>query len=125
MTKQEFNVFFKNECNSRGFRKVKKYFYLLGTEVMCSIHLQKSNYGNVYYVNYCFYIGDFRQCKDYPTHYDADIVGRINVMSKTQQYQGKCFMTSMIEYDEYTAEEYDDEWIEGETIIIEGERQDE
>lgn len=27
--------------------------------------------------------------------------------------------------DEYTAEEYDDEWIEGETIIIEGERQDE
>ncbi|MBR4020523.1 MAG: hypothetical protein IKI99_04350, partial [Firmicutes bacterium] len=56
------------------------------------------------FYNY-FFVGNYRDCKNYPTHYDADIYGRIKVMSKNATYQGKCFMTSMIEYTEYTEKE--------------------
>ena len=105
MDKKQFKEFCKNECISRGFKKVKNTFYLTGDDLLCSIDLQKSNYGDVYYVNYNFFIDDFSNTNIYPTHYESDIEGRIIVMSKKQTIEGKTFATALIEYEEYTEDE--------------------
>lgn len=73
--------------------------------MICGIDLQKSNYGNVYYVNFFFCIGDYKSTSDYPSYYESDIKGRIIVMSKNETIKGRCFLTALIEYEEYTDEE--------------------
>ena len=78
---------------------------MTGRDLLCGIDLQKSNYGDVYYVNYYYFIGNFENVTNYPTHYESDIQGRIVVMSKKQSFQGKQFMTPQIEYEEYTEDE--------------------
>ena len=40
-----------------------------------------------------------------PDYYDSDIEERILAMSKTKTVHGKCFLTAMIEYEEYTEAE--------------------
>lgn len=106
MTKQEFKTFCKEEFYKRGFKKVKNMYYLDGEEdILCGINLQKSNFGNLYYINVKFFIKGFNEKFPYPTCYDADISGRMSVMSKTETCQGKHFMTGQIEYEEYTPEE--------------------
>ena len=40
-----------------------------------------------------------------PDYYDSDIEERILAMSKTKTVHGKCFLTAMIEYAEYTEDE--------------------
>lgn len=105
MDKKQFMDFCKTEFESRGFKKVKKTFYLLGQDLLCGIELQKSNYSNSYYVNYYYFLGDYAEVKDYPVCYDLDVQGRILAMSKTQTIHGKHFETSAIEYEEYTEKE--------------------
>lgn len=105
MDKKQFKEFCKKEFNARGFKKYKNVFYLTGPDLLCGIDLQKSNYGDVYYVNYYYFIGEFENITDYPTHYESDIQGRIAVMSRKQTFQGKQFMTAQVEYEEYTEEE--------------------
>ena len=105
MDKKQFKEFCKKEFNTRGFKKYKNAFYLTGQDLLCGIDLQKSNYGDVYYVNYYYFIGEFENITDYPAHYESDIQGRIAVMSKKQTFQGRKFMTAQIEYEEYTKEE--------------------
>lgn len=105
MDKKQFKTFCKKEFEVRGFKKVKNAFYLLGNDLLCGIDLQKSNYGNVYYVNYYYFLGDFSNTTIYPTHYESDIQGRVGAMSKKQTFRGKCFMTAQIEYEEYTEDE--------------------
>ena len=84
MDKNEFKAFCKNEFYKRGYRKIKNMYFLTGNEgVMSSIELQKSNYGEEYYVNFYFYIGNVSSSL-YPTLYEADVYGRIIVMSKKQ-----------------------------------------
>ena len=104
MDKNEFKAFCKNEFYKRGYRKIKNMYFLTGNEgVMSSIELQKSNYGEEYYVNFYFYIGNVSSSL-YPTLYEADVYGRIIVMSKKQKYKGDYFETGAIEYEEYTEE---------------------
>ena len=55
MDKKQFKEFCKNEFMKRGFKKNKNTFYLAGNDLLCGIDLQKSNYGEIYYVNY-FYL---------------------------------------------------------------------
>ena len=105
MNKNEFKSFCKKEFETRGFKKQKNVFYLRGYDLLCGIDLQKSNYGNVYYITYYYFIGNFENIANYPTPYDSDIQSRILAISKTQTVQGKCFLTGMIEYEEYTEEE--------------------
>lgn len=105
MDKKQFKEFCKNEFELRGFKKRKKAFYLLGKDLLCAIELQKSSYSNSYYVNYYYFLGKFHGVNEYPTHYDLDVQGRIVAMSKTQTIRGKYFLTSAIEYEEYTEEE--------------------
>ena len=102
---KQFKNFCKKEFELRGFKKIKKTFYLVGKDLLCGIELQKSNYSNSYYINYYFFLGKFDDTNDYPVCYDLDVQGRMVAMSKTQTVRGKHFLTSAIEYEEYTEEE--------------------
>ena len=102
MDKKTFKEFCKNEFEAHGFKKQQNVFYLAGHDLLCGIDLQKSNYADVYYVNYYYFIGEFDDITGYPTHYESDIHGRITVMSRKQTSHGKQFMTAQIEYEEYT-----------------------
>ena len=105
MDKKAFKEFCKNEFEVHGFKKQRNVFYLTGHDLLCGIEPQKSNYADVYYVNYYYFIGEFDDITGYPTHYESDIQGRITVMSRKQTSHGKQFMTAQIEYEEYTEEE--------------------
>ena len=105
MNKKQFKDFCKKEFELRGFKKIKKTFYLVGKDLLCGIELQHSNYSNSYYINFYFFLGKFDDTNNYPVCYDLDVQGRIVAMSKTQTINGKHFLTSAIEYEEYTEEE--------------------
>ncbi len=105
MNKKQFKVFCKKEFELRGFKKINKTFYLLGKGLLCGIELQSSNHSNSYYINFYFFLGKFDDPNHYPVCYDLDVQGRIVAMSKTQTVSGKHFLTSAIEYEEYTEEE--------------------
>lgn len=105
MDKEQFKTFCKKEFELRGFKKIKNVFYFLGKDVLCGIDLQKSYYGDVYYINYYFFIGDYSNELFYPTYADSDIQGRMHVMSKKQTNHGKHFITDQIEYIEYAEDD--------------------
>ena len=105
MDKKQFKEFCKQEFLRKGFRKTKNTYYLVGKDLLCGIDLQKSNFGNQYYINFFYSLGDYQNQSVFPTYYDSDIDARIIVMSKTQTYQGKRFLTAQIEYEEYTEDE--------------------
>ncbi len=105
MDSKEFKKFCKDEFAKRGFRKVKSDFYCQGNGVLCSLYLQHSDFGPMYYLNFYFYIGDFTG-KEYPSRYDYDFYGRIAFMSKTSTINGgKTFLGGLIEYNYYTEDE--------------------
>ena len=104
MTKQEFKEFCQAKFFKRGFKKKKKMYYLEGTEVLCGIELQKSNYGACYYVNCHFFIGNYDCPACYPTSYESDICRRIAVLSK-DTINGQHFMDALIEYEKYDVNE--------------------
>ena len=105
MDKKRFRTFCREEFEKRGFKKQNKTFYLLGKDLLCGLELSKSNYGNEYYVDFFYCIGDYRDAAELPDYYDSDIEDRILAMSKTKTVHGKCFLTAMIEYEEYTEDE--------------------
>ena len=105
MDKKQFKEFCKREFQKKGFQKVKNTYYLAGKDLLCGIDLQKSNFGNEYYINFYYFIGDYQNQTGVPTYYDSDIDARIIVLSKIKTYQGKQFLTSQIAYEEYTEEE--------------------
>ena len=105
MDKKQFKEFCKKEFQKRGFQKVKNTYYLPGKDLICGIDLQKSNYGNVYYVNYFYFLENYQERVSYPPYQESDIQDRIVVMSKTQTFKGKHFLTAQIEYEEYAEDE--------------------
>lgn len=106
MDKKEFKKFCNTEFVKWGFKKLKKGYYLCGDkQVLGGLFLQSSNYSNCYYVNFCFFLGEYSNLDKYPSYYDMDVEGRMWVMSKTKQHQGECFMTTQIEYEEYSSDE--------------------
>lgn len=105
MDKKQFRAFCKKEFEERGFKKQDNTFYLLGKDLLCGIELSKSNYGNEYYVDFFYCIGDYGDVVELPGYYDSDIDERILAMSKTKTVCGKYFLTAMIEYEKYTEEE--------------------
>ncbi len=105
MDTKQFKDFCKKEFELRGFKRIKKTFYLVGKDLLCGIELQKSNYSSSYYINYYFFLGKYDDTNHYPVCYDLDVQGRMVAMSKTQTVKGNHFLTSAIEYEEYTEEE--------------------
>lgn len=106
MNKNQFKAFCKMKFELYGFKKVKKCFYLIKQDILCGLELQKSNYGNIYYINLFYCVGNYNNITtDLPTSSEGEISSRICVMSKTQTHQGKYFMTAQIEYEEYSEDE--------------------
>lgn len=105
MNKNEFKAFCEKEFKAKGFKKYRNMFYLAGKDLMCGMWLQKSDYGSIYYVNFCYFIGNFNDLTDHPSHYDSNIIGRILVMSRKDTIQGNNFITALIEYEEYSETE--------------------
>ena len=57
--------------------------------------MQKSNFGDEYYINYGYYIGSYTDETNYPSIYDIEVMARVIVMSKKQTIKGKCFLTGL------------------------------
>ena len=105
MDKKSFLTLCHNEFIKRGFQKHKNMYFLSGNNgILCGIWLKKSNFGPTYVVQYYYFLGEFNNPKEYPTHYDFDLCGHINVMSKVT-FKGEYFITGGIEYEKYTEEE--------------------
>ena len=70
MTKDEFREFCHKTFVAHGFhRKGYSNYYLNGEKrMLCSIDLQKSM-ADGYYLNFCYYEGEFNKIKDYPPPY--------------------------------------------------------
>lgn len=67
------------------------------------IYLQKSM-AEAYYINYYFFIGDYKDVSKLPSIDEYDIYERFAVLSKNLDEE-ECFLTACIEYDLYTKEE--------------------
>lgn len=119
MDKKDFKKFCQTEFEKWGFKKHGKFFYLIGTDLLCGLYLQKSNYGAYYYVNYFYCLQDYQNSAVLPSNYESDIPGRILVMTKTKTIKGEHFMTPMIGYEEYTEDELRPFFDEGfESVIL-------
>lgn len=59
MTLNELKESLKTVLLSEGFEKIKNKFYKKCEDFLCKIAVQKSAYGDVCYINYDFYFGDF------------------------------------------------------------------
>lgn len=105
MDKKTFISFCKTYFVSSGFQKKGNTFYMLGRDLLCGIVLQKSNFGDSYYINYCFWLEGAFDNLSYPPRHNCDIEGRFRVMSKSMTHQGKPFATPQIKYEDYSEEE--------------------
>lgn len=101
MDTKEFQEFCKREFYKRGFKKVKKMYYLDGEkDISCGVYIQRSKYGGGYYVNIDFYIKEINPHLPYPTDSEFDITQRLAVMSK-DTYEGEHYLTALIKHGEY------------------------
>ena len=106
MDKIQFKKFCDTEFKKRNFIKANKGYYLNGDKgVLCGIFFQKSDFSDSYYINYYFFLGEFKDKKSYPICYDLDVQGRITVISKTETIKGEYLLTAAIEYEMYSEEE--------------------
>lgn len=104
MTKQEFLDFCNEEFIKRGFKKKKnKYYRIDRSDLLCMIYLQKSM-AEAYYINYYFFIGNYKDVSKLPSIDEYDIYKRFAVLSKDLDEEER-FLTACIEYDLYTKEE--------------------
>ena len=108
MTKDEFREFCHKTLIDRGFHKKGNSRYYLNGEkrMLCCIDLQKSM-ADGYYLNFCYYEGEFNKIKDYPPPYIRYFVFS-NRIIVPQQNPGKVKTdptTALIEYEFYSEED--------------------
>ena len=80
---------FKNLCDrllkKYGFKKKKTMYYKDSNDgIRCGVYLQRSYYGKVYYFNYYYFL-DNSDVKVFPQYFEADVYGRITVLSKIKE----------------------------------------
>lgn len=61
MEKKEFKDFLKKYFVEHGFEKIKNKFYRNGDGFLCEIDVFKSYYGEFYYFDFHFFIGNFEK----------------------------------------------------------------
>lgn len=105
--KKEFINFCKEDFKKRGFKKIKKGYYLdNGKGILVIIYLQRGSYGKYYYINCNFNIGSLDNDIPKPIFDDANFFNRIKIMSKANDtIDGKQYMTEQIPYEEYAQNE--------------------
>lgn len=105
MDKCEYKKFCHDEFAKRGFKKQKGMYFLLSKDgLLCALRLQGS-YGAAYYINCYYFIGNHGSPIDYPSHNNFDLYDRPIRVPSRDTYKGEHFMTPLIEYEKYSAEE--------------------
>ncbi len=61
MERKEFDDIIKHYLKSKGFEKKNSRYYLNSNDFLCEIYIQKSFFGDVFYLNYAFYLGKFEK----------------------------------------------------------------
>lgn len=115
---------FKNLCDrllkKYGFKKKKTMYYKDGNDgIRCGVYLQRSYYGKVYYFNYYYFL-DNSDVKVFPQYFEADVYGRITVLSKIKDWDDNYHQTALIEYELYEEkelEEYLEKGIQDEILL--------
>lgn len=106
MVKKEFQAFCHKKFKEWGFRKKKTmYFRSNNKNLLCGIYLRNSQFGPSTLISFYFFLGQYDDESTYPSRYDFDLtISVIEVLSR-DTVKGKRFMTSWIDYEEYTEEE--------------------
>lgn len=106
MTKDEFKKLCWQIFKEYGFKKERRFFTNTGkANVVCFIDLQKSNYGEAYYINCRFGVKGILSGTDLANN-PGDFFNRVRVMSVNAHHgAGKSTETDMIYYEDYTAEQ--------------------
>lgn len=104
---------FKGLCDrllrKNGFIKKKNMYYQDGIDgIRCGVYLQRSTYGKVYYFNYYYFLNN-SNVKVFLNYLEADIFGRITVLSKTKNWNNNYYQTELIEYELYEEDELESE----------------
>lgn len=115
---------FKNLCDrllkKYGFKKKKTMYYKDSSDgIRCGVYLQRSYYGKVYYFNYYYFL-DNSDVKVFPQYFEADVYGRITVLSKIKDWDDNYHQTALIEYELYEEkelEEYLEKGIQDEILL--------
>ena len=115
---------FKNLCDrllkKYGFKKKKTMYYKdINDGIRCGVYLQRSYYGKVYYFNYYYFL-DNSDVKVFPQYFEADVYGRITVLSKIKDWDDNYHQTELIEYELYEEkelEEYLEKGIQDEILL--------
>ena len=99
---------FKNLCDrllkKYGFKKKKTMYYKDSNDgIRCGVYLQRSYYGKVYYFNYYYFL-DNSDVKVFPQYFEADVYGRITVLSKIKE-NNSYYQTELIKYELYEEKE--------------------
>lgn len=107
---------FKNLCDrllkKYGFKKKKTMYYKDSNDgIRCGVYLQRSYYGKVYYFNYYYFL-DNSDVKVFPQYFEADVYGRITVLSKIKE-NNSYYQTELIKYELYEEKE-----LEGKRSIV-------
>lgn len=88
-----------------GFKKKKTMYYKDSNDgIRCGVYLQRSYYGKVYYFNYYYFL-DNSDVKVFPQYFEADVYGRITVLSKIKDWDDNYHQTALIEYELYEEKE--------------------
>ena len=103
---------FKNLCDrllkKYGFKKKKTMYYKDSNDgIRCGVYLQRSYYGKVYYFNYYYFL-DNSDVKVFPQYFEADVYGRITVLSKIKDWDDNYHQTELIEYELYEEKELEE-----------------
>lgn len=115
---------FKDLCDrllkKYEFKKKKTMYYKDGNDgIRCGVYLQRSYYGKVYYFNYYYFL-DNSDVKVFPQYFEADVYGRITVLSKIKDWDDNYHQTALIEYELYEEkelEEYLEKGIQDEILL--------
>lgn len=115
---------FKNLCDrllkKYGFKKKKTMYYKDSNDgIRCGVYLQRSYYGKVYYFNYYYFL-DNSDVKVFSQYFEADVYGRITVLSKIKDWDDNYHQTALIEYELYEEkelEEYLEKGIQDEILL--------
>ena len=115
---------FKNLCDrllkKYGFKKKKTMYYKDSNDgIRCGVYLQRSYYGKVYYFNYYYFL-DNSDVKVFPQYFEADVYGRITVLSKIKDWDDNYHQTALIGYELYEEkelEEYLEKGIQDEILL--------
>lgn len=84
MDSQEFTKIFKECMIENGFDYKNNKCYLQGEKLIAIIQTQKSNFSNVFYINYGFFVKEIHINTDCHNIRSCDVVGRFKINDKDE-----------------------------------------